>query len=424
MIPKHWNYKEIEKIAFTYAGGTPTRTQSSMFGGSIPWVKSSELNLRSINDTEEKLTELGCSCSSTKWVPPNTPLIAMYGATAGVVSWLRIRALTNQAVLAVVPKSQETDPRWLYWILKFYSNQLTASVQGSGQPNLNKNLIDNLRVPYSPFLEQQKIAETLDKTDLYITHTENLITKYQRIKTGLMQDLLTRGIDGNGQLRDPKTHKFKPSSLGKIPDQWSVKLLSSLAEVNSGVTLGRQIAGPETVELPYLRVANVQDGYLDLSEVKTVRVYKEEVSRFLLEPGDVLMNEGGDYDKLGRGTVWRGQISPCLHQNHVFRVRCNQDLLLPDFLAFISASSYGKKFFMLNSKQSTNLASINSTQLKSFPVPCPDISEQLKIIDVFTEITSLIQSELNNQMKLEVTKNGLMQDLLTGKVPVEPLLTN
>jgi type I restriction enzyme S subunit len=97
--------------------------------------------------------------------------------------------------------------------------------------------------------------------------------------------------------------------------------LGEVAEVASGVTLGRDLERFMTVDLPYLRVANVQDGHLDLEEIKWVRVRPTEVERFLLQPGDVLMTEGGDIDKLGRGTVWEGQIKPCLHQNHVFRVR-------------------------------------------------------------------------------------------------------
>ena len=134
------------------------------------------------------------------------------------------------------------------------------------------------------------------------------------------------------------------------------------------------------------------------------------------------MNEGGDFDKLGRGAVWSGQIEPCLHQNHVFRVRTNRQVLLPEFLALISASAYGKAFFILNSKQSTNLASINSTQLKSFPVPCPDIREQERILEVVTEQDRL-QCENNHiYEKLTRIKGGLMQDLLTGRVSVSPLL--
>lgn len=103
--------------------------------------------------------------------------------------------------------------------------------------------------------------------------------------------------------------------------------LGSCAEVAGGVTLGRNAAGATAIELPYLRVANVQDGFLDLSEIKTIRIYKSELERYVLKRGDVLMNEGGDFDKLGRGCVWEEQIQNCLHQNRVFRVRSQTDAL-------------------------------------------------------------------------------------------------
>ena len=235
--------------------------------------------------------------------------------------------------------------------------------------------------------------------------------------------MLTRGLDEDSKLKDPQAHpeQFKDSLLGQIPKDWEIRLLATVAEVNSGVTLGRNISGVGTIELPYLRVANVQDGYLELNDIKTIRVYKEEVTRFLLQPGDVLMNEGGDYDKLGRGTVWNGQIVPCLHQNNVFRVRPNGDYLISDFLALVSGSAYGKRFFILSSKQSTNLASINSTQLKSFPIPCPTILEQQRILKVFNAHGSRIRTEEAYLNKLKLQKQGLMHDLLTGKVRVKTI---
>ena len=123
-----------------------------------------------------------------------------------------------------------------------------------------------------------------------------------------------------------------------------------------------------SIQVPYLRVANVQeDGYLDLSDVKLVKVSLKLCEKLLLQDGDVLMNEGGDYDKLGRGTVWKGEIHPCIHQNHVFRVRPKTKKLRSEYLAFWSQSEFGKKYFILSSKQSTNLASINSTQLHGIP---------------------------------------------------------
>jgi len=194
--------------------------------------------------------------------------------------------------------------------------------------------------------------------------------------------------------------------------------LGTLAEVVSGVTLGSEQRDPSGNETPYLRVANVQDGFLDLAEVKTICVTPDVVARLRLLKGDVLMNEGGDFDKLGRGTVWNDEIPVCIHQNHVFRVRPRLDRLLSDFLAYWSQSEFGKKYFVLSSKQSTNLASINATQLRQFPVASPTIDEQREITKRVNAVNSRLSADGRELAKLRQKKQGLMHDLLTGRVPV------
>ncbi len=320
-----------------------------------------------------------------------------------------------------------SHPGYLFHSLmsRHVTAQAVRDAIGSSYPALNDSDVKRLQIFLPTYREQQKIAQILDTLDTAIHETEALIAKLKAVKQGLLHDLLTRGIAANGELRPPQTeapHLYKLSPLGWIPKEWKVCHLGQCAKIASGVTLGRSMIGHGLVDVPYLRVANVQDGYLDLRDVKTVTVLSNEIERFALMDGDVLMNEGGDFDKLGRGTVWRAQISPCLHQNHVFRVRCNRDILIPEYLATYSASSRGKSFFIFSSKQSTNLASINSSQLKEFPIPIAGLDEQLKIIDKL-KITELrISAEEGNLHKLRTVKSGLMDDLLTGRVRVTPLL--
>lgn len=199
-----------------------------------------------------------------------------------------------------------------------------------------------------------------------------------------------------------------------VPKGWTKVPLEKVAEIRSGVAMGRaKLKDPVT--LPYLRVANVQDGHIDLSEVKEISIERDKIERFSLKKGDVLMNEGGDFDKLGRGDVWLGQIEPCLHQNHVFAVRPNQDTMDSFFLAALAASHYGKTYFLRCAKRSTNLASINSTQLKKFPALVPPLNEQKKIAQILSTwdkaITTTEQLLANSQQQ----KKALMQQLLTGK---------
>lgn len=168
-----------------------------------------------------------------------------------------------------------------------------------------------------------------------------------------------------------------------LPKEWKRRPLHELADVRTGLAKGKSgLVDP--IQLPYLRVANVQDGHLDLSEVKTIAVERGQVERYALKEGDILMTEGGDFDKLGRGAVWTAPIALCLHQNHVFSVRVNADLVVPQFLSALSGSEYGRGYFLSCAKRSTNLASINSSQLKAFPVLLPPIVEQRRIAQILS----------------------------------------
>lgn len=195
---------------------------------------------------------------------------------------------------------------------------------------------------------------------------------------------------------------------------WVVTKLDHVAAVQTGLAKGKKgIKKP--VSLPYLRVANVQDGFFDLREVKTITVERSEIERYSLRANDVLLTEGGDLDKLGRGHLWEGQIEPCLHQNHVFVVRTKPDSLLPLFFALQTAGLHGRKYFLSCAKRTTNLASINATQLKHFPVVLPPLAEQREIVIVIGTWDRAIQCAEKFLAAKQELKKGLMQQLLTGK---------
>lgn len=328
-------------------------------------------------------------------------------------------SVTNvSGILRIIDKSK-LDYKFLYYLLDYqHSNQLYDYVEKAHPSIIKKRYF----IPELKLAEQSKIAEILSKTDNAISQTEAIISKYSRIKTGLIKELLTKGIDDKGNIRSEDLHKFKNSYFGKIPIDWKLKKLDSISKVSSGLTLGNLYSGTGTTELPYLRVANVQDGFLELNEIKYIKVLNSQIEKYRLQIGDVLMNEGGDYDKLGRGTIWQGEIENCLHQNHVFKVRVNRDSILPEYLSIFSSSFYGKSFFLVSSKQSTNLASINISQLKKFTIILPDIEEQKRIIEVLLKYTNLINVYENKLHKLKSIKTGLMQDLLSGKTRITHLI--
>ncbi|MHB0916667.1 MAG: restriction endonuclease subunit S [Thiobacillus sp.] len=316
--------------------------------------------------------------------------------------------------------SDKVEPKYLYYALSERFDWIQHRRTGTGVPHVPKDLGRLLKLRYPKHRAvQQRIASILSGIDTAIEKTETLIAKYQQIKAGLMHDLFTRGVLPNGQLRPPREGApklYQETAIGLIPREWSVRKLGTMAKIVSGVTLGPKKSASGGIEVPYLRVANVQDGYLDLTEIKTVQVTRKELEQLRLQVGDVLMNEGGDFDKLGRGAVWSGEIEDCVHQNHVFRVRTDPTNLRPYFLAFYSESSFGKKYFLISSKQSTNLASINSTQLNAYPIALPPLVEQQAIIERISAANGRIDQMKAEAGKLRHQKSGLMYDLLTGKV--------
>ena len=232
-------------------------------------------------------------------------------------------------------KQCSANSRFLWYYLNnspgrdqlFYHGTTTT-----GLINLTATSIGIGKIALPQLAEQQAIATYLDTgcaaIDVAIASKRKQIESLTGIRKSLLQRVVTRGISQTPAL--VATGNFW---LEQIPQGWSLVMLKRLADIQGGITLGKSYEDVETVEYPYLRVANVQDGYVDLHDVTLLDVPPAVAAGVMLRAGDVLMTEGGDLDKLGRGTVWNGQIEPCLHQNHVFAVRFRTHQLLPHFLA-------------------------------------------------------------------------------------------
>ena len=195
-------------------------------------------------------------------------------------------------------------------------------------------------------------------------------------------------------------------AFGRTPGDYSVRLpvvpLRDLAYIQTGLAMGRR-PDPSTTTRPYLRVANVKDGSLDLNEMKDIVVEQDKIERYLLRYGDVLMTEGGDLDKLGRGTVWQDEIPGCLHQNHVFVVRTERGRLDPWYLVAVARSPYGRAYFLSCAKRTSNLASVNKTQLGEFPIPLMEPAVQKKWLMAYQDVRAgviAIETQLEEMRKL------------------------
>jgi type I restriction enzyme S subunit len=210
------------------------------------------------------------------------------------------------------------------------------------------------------------------------------------------------------------TPGYQKTDIGLLPNSWVVKPLGEIAEVRSGIAKNANTKVTQPILVHYLRVANVQDGFLDLSDVSQIEISRSNLQRFSVLPGDVLMNEGGDLDKLGRGAIWDGAFEPCVHQNHVFVVRCGPDVCSV-YLNTWSSSDAARRYFLVAGKQTTNLASISKTALSQLPVAVPPRSEQHRIAEALRDVDALLTGMDRLIAKKRDLKQAVMQQLLTGK---------
>jgi len=227
------------------------------------------------------------------------------------------------------------------------------------------------------------------------------------------------------QKKYPEPVQPDTSDLPELPEGWTWASLDMLGEIASGVAKGtKRKDSIEVREVPYLRVANVQRGYLDLSEVKTILATEKDIEELTLQTGDILFNEGGDRDKLGRGWVWRNEVKNCIHQNHVFRMRPFLSEVLPELISH-HGNTFGKTWFQHAGKQTTNLASINMTMLRMFPVPLGPTNEQRELLtQLDIQIEQLDRQEKAVELGLKQStaqRQNILRAAFAGElVPQDP----
>ncbi len=317
---------------------------------------------------------------------------------------------------------QRESNRFMFYALRAAAEHNAYGYGGKATiAHLPAEAFRRIRFPWPPKEEQERLADFLDaqttQIDALIAEKEDLIKKLSEYQYSITSKLMTQGLTDTGSLVQTSFPE-----LGSLPSHWTVKRLKFLGEVRSGIAKGKDHGERETVSLPYLRVANVQDGYVDLTEVLEIEVGVQEVERFLLKKGDVLMNEGGDNDKLGRGTVWEGQIEPCVHQNHVFAVRMF-DICLAEWVARFTSTDAARTYFFLRSKQSTNLASINQSNVRELPVPMPPAEERKAILNEIGR-SAKATADLVEHVKVHINRlkeyrASLISHAVTGQLDLD-----
>lgn len=323
--------------------------------------------------------------------------------------------LVSTAFCVLRPDPNQLEPDFLFYVTQLDSvmSGISALETGASYPAVRDSDVLDQSVPVPPLPEQKIIAATLKAARSAMLHETECEVEAVDLKRATMHALFTRGLRSEAQ---------RDTEFGPVPETWGESLLDDCAAVQTGAAKGRKFSDVEMVDVPYLRVANVQDGHLDLTEMKDIRIRRSEIERYRLQPGDVVLTEGGDFDKLGRGFIWRGELDLCVHQNHVFAVRPDRERLLPEFFAYLAQSTYGKSYFLKVAHKTTNLACINSTKLKAFPVPVPPtLNEQREIVAILDAIDRKIDLHRRKRAVLDALFNALLHKLMTGEIRVADL---
>ncbi|MBW9220660.1 restriction endonuclease subunit S [Methanothermococcus sp. SCGC AD-155-M21] len=316
-------------------------------------------------------------------------------------------------------KSKEVNNKYLYFYILRLINFITYRYFiGSGLEHLQKeDLKKTFFISLPPLPEQQKIAEILETVDKTIEKTDKIIEKYKRIKQGLMQDLLTKGIDENGKIRSEETHKFKDSPLGRIPEEWEVVRLGEVSRVKRG-------ASPRPIDTPiYFTEKGKGRAWVRIEDVVKSTKYLKETKQYLSKYGEA-KSVKAEIDEIIMsicatiGKLIIIKIPACIHDGFV-ALKNLSDEVNKEYLYYI-INFKEKEIIQLG--QTGTQGNLNSTIVSSIQIPLPPLPEQQKIAKILSKIDEIIEKEEKYKEKLKKIKQGLMEDLLTGKVRVNHLI--
>ena len=386
-----WPTKALGELVDFIGGGTPRRDRPDYWDGDIPWASVKDLQSQSLETTLENVTTAGLANSASNLIPQGTVIIASR-VGLGKVAINRKPVAINQDLKALMLRSSDLLPRYLLLFLLSKAEYFEQAGVGATVKGLTIADYQKLCIALPPLAKQERIVKLLDEAD----ELRKLRAQADRRTNDVIPSLFHEMFGENAK---------KPNVRVK---------LEQIAEVVSGVAKGRKFNGRLPVEVPYLRVANVQAGHLDLSEIKTIQALPEEVKELALRKGDVLLTEGGDFDKLGRGAMLERDLPNCIHQNHVFRVRVEQSKLDPIYFAQFLLTGEARMYFLGCAKRTTNLASINMTQLRALPVLLPPLSLQKEFAARVSEIRAMQAEQATSRRRLDDLFQSMLHRAFQG----------
>jgi type I restriction enzyme S subunit len=419
-IPENWDYCKVKHVANTYAGGTPSTVVDSFWhNGEIPWLPSGKLQNCEITSAEKFITQEGLNGSSTKWIKPNTVLVALTGATCANIGYLTFQACANQSVIAIDENTDKANSRFLYYMFLNMRSQILTHQTGGAQAGINDSDVKNLYLLKPSLEEQTQIAAFLDyKTNLIdatIEKKKRLIELLKEKRQAVINEAVTKGLNPNAPMKDSGVEW-----LGEIPEHW--KFQKAKRNTYMKGRIGWQGLKQEEFidEGPYLITGmNFKDGVIRWDEVYHITKERyDEAPEIQLKNGDVLMTKDGTIGKLLYVDNLPG---PASLNSHLLVLRCIDNSYIPKYLYYQLMTNLFSVHVELN-KTGTTFFGITQEAVGRFKMLLPPVSEQQEIVNYIENQISIFDRSVNKIEliieNLKAYRQSLISEAVTGKIDV------
>ena len=400
----NWQSRPLGELATTTSGGTPSRKRKDYYGGTIPWVKSGELNDDYIFETEEHITEAGLKNSSAKLFQSGTVLIALYGATVGKTSILRTDASTNQAVCGITP-GPDLDAGYLRYHLISLRRELLSHRYGGAQPNISQQIVRNQKIAYPPLPEQKKIAHILSTVQRAIEAQERIIQTTNELKKALMHKLFTEGLRNEPQ---------KQTEIGLVPESWEVCKVGDVAKIQSGGTPAREVAENWSGgTVPWVKTGEINYWVIHDTEEKITPTGLANSAARLFPKGTLLMAMYGQ--GITRGRVGLLGIEAATNQACASITPTDKKLISSVFLYYFFEYHYED---LRKLGHGANQRNMNAALIRSFPLTFPKPDEQSSIVAAFESLDEKRVLHERKRSQLQDLFRTFLHELMTAKTRV------
>jgi len=415
LIPEEWEVVKLGDLAEKMkAGGTPRRKEKKYWGGNIPFALIEDISSCGLylSTTKEKITEGGLKNSSAWIIPPNSLLLSMY-ANIGETAINKIPLATNQAILAIIPKSN-FNIKYGAYLLNFLKQRLISQNIQCTQKNINKRIATNFKIPLPPFSEQKQISNVLSIIQNSIEKTEAVIEASKELKKSLSKYLF---IYGPVSIQEKENVILKKTEIGMIPEDWEVVKLGDVTKKTQyGYTAATH---KKAIGTPLITISDIdfESGKVNYNTLRYVNIEENKKLKYLLKQNDLLIARTGKYS--GKSHLV-DENSNIIFGSYLIRFILDIERIIPNFFQqFTFHFIYWRQIFQLRS--GAGQPNVNATNLKNILVPIPNIYLQKDIIELVDVIDEKIQTEQNKKTGLQQLFNTLLNNLMTGKIRVNHL---